>query len=100
MTSQIETNCFSCGKSLQGILLPVGRRDTCPHCTADVHVCKNCKFYDTTSYNECRESQAERVLDKDKSNFCDYFSLGNASTASSGPSKDDVLNQLDDLFKK
>lgn len=66
--------CFSCRKELkfQGI---VGRRDECPHCGADAHVCKNCEFYDPKVYNECRETSAEVVREKERANFCDYFSL-------------------------
>jgi hypothetical protein len=27
-------------------------------------------------HNECREPQAERQVDKERGNFCDWFSLG------------------------
>lgn len=64
--------CFSCNKDIV-ILGNVGRRDECPHCRADVHVCKNCDFYDAKAYNECRETSADVVREKDRSNFCDYF---------------------------
>jgi len=66
-------HCFNCNKELQisGI---VGRRDECPQCRADVHVCKNCEFWDVKAYNECREPQADVVKEKDRANFCDYFS--------------------------
>lgn len=72
MTSQV-LHCFHCHKeiSLSGT---VGRREECPHCHSDVHVCKNCEFYDPKSYNECREPQADVVKEKDRANFCDYFS--------------------------
>ncbi|AFY01580.1 hypothetical protein [Bdellovibrio bacteriovorus] len=65
-------HCFSCNKELT---FPgnVGRRDECPHCRADVHVCKNCEYYDPKVYNECRETQADVVREKDRANFCDYF---------------------------
>ncbi|MBF0190432.1 MAG: hypothetical protein HQL99_04700 [Magnetococcales bacterium] len=39
----------------------------------ETRVCLNCRFHDTGSYNECRESVAERIVDKDRSNFCDFF---------------------------
>jgi len=65
--------CFNCNKPIpvSGV---VGRRDDCAHCHADVHVCKNCEFYDPKVYNECRETQADFVKEKDRANFCDYFS--------------------------
>jgi len=43
-----------------------------------------CSFYDRTVYNECRESQAERVVEKEKSNFCDYFQLAVTAKSSNG----------------
>ncbi len=93
--------CFSCGSQLDGRDKP-GRADTCPVCDADVHCCRNCEFYDAGSYNECRESQAERVLEKDRSNFCDYFAFrqGVGSRSLNGISQKSRANPLDELFKK
>lgn len=65
--------CFHCQKELT--MTSVGRREECPHCRSDVHVCKNCHFYDPRAYNECKEPQADVVKEKDRSNFCDYFQL-------------------------
>ncbi|MBI2980763.1 MAG: hypothetical protein HYY44_00380 [Deltaproteobacteria bacterium] len=65
-------SCFSCENPIE-TTDPVGRRDSCAKCHADLHCCKNCEFYDPSAYNECHEPQADRVLDKEKSNFCDYF---------------------------
>ena len=65
--------CHKCNSPLAVSDKP-GRTATCPECDADLHCCRNCTFYDPRVYNECRESQAERVVDKERSNFCDYFS--------------------------
>jgi hypothetical protein len=67
---------------------------------ADVRVCKNCAHYDINSYNECHEPQAERVVDKEKGTFCDYFRLSGGSEIEGSPSKEDTLADLDNLFKK
>ncbi len=64
--------CWSCRKPTE-IEDLIGRRDTCPHCGADMRSCKNCTFYDTTSHHECREPTAEWVADKERGNFCGYF---------------------------
>jgi hypothetical protein len=77
----------------------VGRRDECPFCRADVHVCKNCMHFDPKAYNECNEPQADRVLEKERANFCDYFTPGNG-TISATKSKDDLMNAAEALFKK
>jgi hypothetical protein len=93
--------CHSCKKNLE-IADNVGRTETCPLCDADLHCCLNCRHYDRSSYNQCREHQAERVLDKDRSNFCDFFSFketaGAAASGFSGQRK--KANPLDALFKK
>ena len=74
MTAKMK--CHHCQKEIP-LLGNVGRREECPFCRQDLHVCKNCVHYDPKAYNECAEPQAERVLEKDRSNFCDYFSPSN-----------------------
>lgn len=68
-----EYRCWHCGKSLASLILPFGRRDECPACTASVHVCRLCDFYDTSTSKDCREPMADEVTDKEAANFCDYF---------------------------
>ena len=91
--------CFSCGNLIALSGLP-GRRDECAKCHADLHCCRNCKFYDRSAYNECREPSADRVQEKDRANFCDYFLPGDPA----GPSADDAAAKLraaaEALFKK
>ena len=94
--------CFNCGNILNEYSSnsKPGRSDTCSKCCADVRCCFNCNFYDKSSYNECKETQAERVLDKNRSNFCDYFSLSTGITAvSESDARQEVLKKLNDLFK-
>lgn len=76
----------------------VGRRDECSQCSADLHCCKNCRFYDASSYNECRESSADVVREKERANFCDYFEPGEGSYSQS--QRDDLLAQAEALFGK
>ena len=93
--------CFSCSNSLDNLLsLTIGRGETCEKCDSDVRCCYNCSHFDQSSYNSCAEPQADRVVDKDRSNFCDYFKLGESSYSKSGDSsKDEALKKLDDIFK-
>lgn len=92
--------CYSCGKSLSGEVDGgrVPRGHSCPGCKRDTRVCRNCKHYDQAAYNQCRESSAERVVDKERANFCDYFTFSDRAAAKGG-GKSDVLKKLDDLFK-
>lgn len=92
-----SVTCFSCGK-VTPVVSTVGRRDECPQCRADLHVCKNCAFYDKTAYNECREPSADVVLEKERANFCDFFQPG--SHAKVADKKADLLAAAEALFKK
>lgn len=90
--------CFSCGKETE-FTDRIGRTQECIFCRADLHVCKNCQFYDPKVYNECRESSADVVREKDRSNYCDYFSP--RETPAEGKSKEDQLREAAEaLFKK
>ena len=93
------SNCYRCGTSLDSLPLPIGRRESCPQWNYDVRVCRNCKHYDPKSYNECRETMAERVVDKEKSNTCDYFVLGTASASDAKNAAEEAMKKLNDLFK-
>ena len=56
-------------------------------------------FYDAKSYNECRESMADRVPDKEKANFCDYFKIGSSHTDAE-KQRQELLAKAQALFKK
>jgi len=115
--------CWKCGASLAGMLLPLSRRDTCPSCHADLHVCRLCRHYDPQRASQCRELAADRVSDKTRVNDCGWFvprsdayQGGGAAMATTGRGALDALfgNQradsespqpakpslLDDLFRK
>jgi len=77
----------------------VGRTEACV-CGADLHCCLNCVFYDTSAYNDCREPNAERVLDKGRSNFCDYFEFALNRKSTLSPKEKDAKSLLEALFKK
>ena len=119
--------CWKCGASLAGKLLPLSRRDTCPSCRTDLHVCRMCRHFDAHRASQCRELAAERVADKTRANDCGWFVprpeaykgggavmaqasrsaldalFGNQPAANPGedaPAKPDARSLLDDLFKK
>ena len=93
-------NCFKCGKVLSDTFkVMVARSDSCPHCMSDIRCCKNCQFYDTKAYNECRESQADRITEKEKANFCDYYKFG-AGGNDAEKQRQDAMAKAAALFKK
>ena len=65
--------CYRCGASLSALSLPLSRRDQCPECSADLHVCRMCVSFDSAVPRKCREDGAEDVTDKERPNFCDWF---------------------------
>ncbi len=91
-------SCYSCKKEVL-IVGTVGRRDVCEHCDTDLHCCRNCGFYDTSSYNECHEISAMRVMDKEKSNFCEFFKMA-GKPFDNKKETDDARQKLEALFKK
>jgi hypothetical protein len=97
-----RVSCHACSADLE-FDDPIGRSMRCPRCASDLRCCLNCRFHDIASYNDCAEPAAERVLEKDAANFCDYFSPSGAGSvvvttrASSSP---DGLTELEKLFRK
>ena len=116
-----DLKCFRCGASLASLSLPLSRQDECPSCSVYVHVCKMCNFYDPAVPRQCREDDAEDVVDKEKLNFCEWFKPGydqfdatrakqsaDAQDALAGlfgdgaagaPEQDELLSEADKLFK-
>jgi hypothetical protein len=98
----MQFSCWKCAGVSE--LPPAGRvlaRDTCPKCDSDLHCCRNCRFYDPGKHNQCAETQAEWVGDKEASNYCDYFSPNpvlSAAQRSSSPAES-AKKKFDSLFK-
>ena len=90
--------CYKCKKEVKVDKI-IGRKDVCPFCQSDLRCCLNCRFYDQRSYNQCREPQADRVLDKDRSNFCDYFNFKDSTEEKTEQGGETARKKLDDLFK-
>jgi len=93
-------NCFFCGRAIE-THERVGFHETCPGCDRALHACRNCDFYEPTYHNQCRETQADRVVDKERANFCEFFtpSTGPAPAAGSA-AKSAAARKLEGLFKK
>ena len=94
--------CYSCKSSLDSVISKdqiVSRNDSCLKCGTEVRVCKNCFFYDTSLHNECRETQAERVVDKGKANFCDFFRIQDNTGDSPKKNSESEKDDFGKLFK-
>jgi len=113
--------CWRCGASLDALPQPLARESECPECAAQLHVCRLCQFYEPRWRQGCREERAEDVRERDRANFCDWFTPHSRANVAAGAdkvstakarldslfggeseasSRNDVRSRLDDLFKK
>ncbi len=91
--------CWKCGFSLEDVLVPFSRREECPACHTDLHVCRMCEFYDTSVSRSCREPVADEVRDKEKANFCGYFKpIPGVYQAKDSSAAEDAKSKLAALF--
>jgi len=90
--------CWSCHQTTE-MEDKIKRSDECPHCRLDMRSCKNCQYYDPGAHNECKETIAEYVPDKERGNFCGMYKAFQGereAVADVGPAK----LKLEALFKK
>ncbi len=95
----MASSCYKCKATLE--LAPgadVLRSEECNSCYTDLRCCKMCGFYDKNSYNECREPMADRITEKEKAGFCDFFKLSDGNNDES--TSNNPLDAANALFKK
>ena len=91
--------CWKCGEQLLDEPLPLARLAECPGCRSQLHVCRMCEFFDTAVADSCREPVADRVLEKERANFCGYLRISSRKWVASDTSTSDQARQdLDALF--
>lgn len=91
--------CYRCGQSLAALSLPLSRQDECPYCQVYLHVCRMCTHFDRDVPRQCREDDADDVVEKERLNFCDYFAPNVDAFDPAGKSAADKAQQkLDSLF--
>lgn len=61
------------------------REEECPHCAQDLHCCRNCRFYEPATSNQCSEPQADGVTDKERSNLCEFFVFSESAAPGGRP---------------
>lgn len=99
MPDEIAGHCWNCGRDLTRA--DYGREATCLDCDKATHCCLNCRHHAPGRPNACLEPLVERVLDKDRSNFCDLFEPairpGGATAKAEDPAR--LRQAAEDLFK-
>jgi hypothetical protein len=80
----------------------IGFRDECPRCRGDLHICRNCRFYDQYASRQCREPAIpDSIKDKERRNLCEYFKPAAPDQEGPGESASDAARRkLEALFKK
>lgn len=74
------------------------RNATCSACGFDLKLCLTCIYYDESAHQQCLETEAEWVKDKEQANFCDYFSPCTSDEHMKKKNTNDIKNQLESLF--
>ena len=69
--------CQFCGTTVT-VSEPIPRESSCEGCRRDYHSCRQCRHYDPTRNNACRETEADLVEDKERRNFCEFFAFNPA----------------------
>jgi hypothetical protein len=96
--------CWYCGKPITDPD-PIGRSIRCLSCGKDLRSCKNCRFFLPGTRGDCRETNAEGQPDKERGNFCDWFSLDEkfrspgAGQSNEQKKAEDSRAAFDNLFK-
>lgn len=95
--------CQSCGAPVTREE-PIARDAECEQCRTDLRCCRNCRHWNPRVNNECTETEAERVVDKQRRNFCEYFYfIREAYAGGAGAGRDraaEARAKLDALFRK
>lgn len=98
MTSEIIGSCWNCGDGLKAC--DYGRETNCLNCSRPTRVCLNCRWYSPSRPNACEEPIAEPVMEKDRSNFCNFFEpSAKTGDISESQSDSDHMAAAEDLFK-
>ena len=87
--------CFKCKKVNHFEERKISFREICNYCGFDLHICKNCKYYQIGKPNDCLIPNIDPVLDKEKNNYCEEFSPIQSGSDIVKPSK----NKFNSLFK-
>jgi hypothetical protein len=95
------SRCAQCGTLLTSVTEPIGK---CPKCGFELHSCRQCTYFDTSSRFECTQPIPERIPRKDERNECTFFSMRvrvekETSTPTSARPMD-ARTAFENLFKK
>lgn len=95
------SRCAQCGTLLPSGIEPASK---CPKCGFELHSCRQCTYFDTSSRFECSQPIPERIARKDERNDCTFYSMRvrvekeTSTPAAARPT--DARQAFENLFKK
>jgi hypothetical protein len=91
--------CRHCGTEVS-LSEPIPRDAECSGCGKDLRACVQCRHYDTAYNNSCRETMADPVVEKERRNFCEFFSFSRApfQAVKSSDRQSEARAKLENLF--
>ncbi len=99
MKARTKIVCWKCGEPVKRSRLPIRRLDECQVCRTPLHVCRMCRHYDTRLINGCRHDHADKVVEKEHANFCQFFRpRSNANLSPVNRESNAARFELDELF--
>ena len=98
MNETVSGTCWHCGGAVYA--QDYGRETNCLACGKPTRVCRNCRWFSRGVANECREPMAERIIDKERANYCEFFDPSMDAGDGAAPSpEEDLLKRAEELFK-
>jgi hypothetical protein len=94
------SRCGGCGVILPADFDPWGK---CAKCGFELHSCKQCAYFETSSRFECTQPIAERITNKNARNDCSYFAprmTVEKQTKPGASRPDDPRAAFENLFRK
>ncbi|MBZ5571138.1 MAG: hypothetical protein LAO09_04580 [Acidobacteriia bacterium] len=95
------SRCAQCGTLLPPGIDPDSK---CPKCGFELHSCRQCTYFDTSSRFECSQPIPERIARKDERNECTFYSMRvrveKETSTPSAAKPQDARQAFENLFKK
>jgi len=94
--------CHRCGQEWVSDKRRPAFKEYCDKCSAYLHCCLNCRFYDPYAHNKCRIPTTDWVADRAGPNFCEDFEFADAADAPAAKDDDKrekARHALGDLFR-
>ncbi len=75
--------CWNCAGSLATVAMPITRHRSCPHCHAELHCCRACRFYAPEHRHKCEHDRADPPTNKEGAYFCNFFATARTPRSAS-----------------